>query len=168
MTEERDESWRPVPECLLINASNHGQICAWRKDKLVLLKPVADPKGYLRVGVIYKGKWRNKLVHRLVAEAFLGMSNGQQVAHWNGIKTDNRIENLRYVSQKENSADAIRLGEISKGEKHCKAKLTIKEVKEIRTLVAFGIPQRAIATAYGITQSTLWASISGKSWNHVT
>ena len=54
---------------------------------------------------------RTRLVHRLVAAAFLGpCPDGQEVLHGNGQRLDNRLENLRYGTRQENVMDTIRHG----------------------------------------------------------
>lgn len=62
--------------------------------------------GYARIGLRYgenKSKSKHFLVHRLVAEAFIPKQNGKdEVNHKNGIKTDNRVENLEWVNHSEN------------------------------------------------------------------
>jgi hypothetical protein len=78
-----------------------------------ILRPRNHPSGYLYVG-LYIGNGGNKQrlwrrVHRLVAEAFLGnIPNGWEVDHKNGIKTDNRLENLRIVTHRENMIEAAK------------------------------------------------------------
>lgn len=62
--------------------------------------------GYTRIGLRYgedKSQSKHFLAHRLVAEAFIPKRNGKdEVNHKNGIKTDNRVENLEWVSRSGN------------------------------------------------------------------
>lgn len=68
-------------------------------------------RGYPIVGLHIDGKHVVFTVHRLIAAAFLGdRAEGQQVNHVDGVKTNNRIENLEYCSQRENITHATRLG----------------------------------------------------------
>jgi len=72
--------------------------------------------GYLRVGLRGAGRQTTVLVHRLVAEAFLGHCPTKlEVNHKNGHKRDNRRENLEYATHQENMAHAAALGLMAKG-----------------------------------------------------
>lgn len=75
-----------------------------------ILKPSKGRDGYLRVALTDdKGSVKFCRVHRLVLLSFVGESN-LQVNHINGIKTDNRLSNLEYVTQSENMKHAYRIG----------------------------------------------------------
>lgn len=68
-----------------------------------ILKGSNGGDGYVAVGLSKKGKVEHKLVHRLVAEAFIpNPENKPQIDHMNTIKSDNRVENLRWVDTKQN------------------------------------------------------------------
>lgn len=72
-----------------------------RKKKGVLLKPGIKDNGYLQV--CFEG-YSNKYVHRLVAEAFLEKPDGTyEIDHINTDRTDNRVENLRWVNRTQNN-----------------------------------------------------------------
>ena len=72
-----------------------------------LLKQHKDDKGYLRVKLYKDGVSQTMKVHRLVAESFLGDIYNKEIDHINTTKTDNRVENLRIVTSKENSNNSI-------------------------------------------------------------
>lgn len=69
----------------------------------IILKKRKTSDGYYTVA-LFKNKIRTELKeHRIVAEAFLNNPNGLPVVnHKNGVKTDNRVENLEWVTVREN------------------------------------------------------------------
>src|SRR5690606_26581156 len=75
----------------------------------VILKGGLTRSGYLTIVLCKNKKRYNKLIHRIIAETFLGLSE-KQVNHKNGIKTDNRLENLEWVTRSQNSRHAIDTG----------------------------------------------------------
>lgn len=74
-----------------------------------LLKPILNKDGYMFVRLCKDGKTKNKRIHRLVANAFLGESN-LQIDHIDGNKQNNRLDNLEYVTAKENTNRAWNKG----------------------------------------------------------
>lgn len=80
-----------------------GKMGVVKRLKPRVLKPRKSKSGYLQVGIFGK----NKYVHRLVAAAFLGDVEGKVIDHCNTIKTDNRVENLRICTQKENNNNPL-------------------------------------------------------------
>lgn len=112
-----NEIWMKIQHPLLKNyylASNLGRIkstIADRKEKI--LAQFKIKRGYMTVNLSrLDGDNRPFFVHRAIAMAFLGMPENteMQVNHKNGIKTDNRIENLEWVTRKQNIEHAIENG----------------------------------------------------------
>lgn len=92
-------------------------------------------RGYLRCSLSVKGKVKNKLVHNLVARAFISNpENKNEVNHINGIKTDNRLENLEWNTTAENQRHSWRfLGRKAPQQLHLKGanNPNSKKVKQI-------------------------------------
>lgn len=88
--------------------SNSGEIKRVAEGKETLLKQHKSPHGYLHLLLRINGRRKNFYVHRLVAIVFLNNADGKRcVNHKNGIKHDNRVENLEWVTYSENTIHAF-------------------------------------------------------------
>ncbi len=98
-------NWKPVEELNgLYEVSDCGCVRRTNGNELKLL---LDTHGYPIVYPSINGKDRPMKVHRLVAKAFLpNPDNKPQVNHIDGVKTNNKIDNLEWVTQAENNAHA--------------------------------------------------------------
>lgn len=85
----------------LYAVTDDGRVWSYRRK--IYLKPGVDRYGYFIVSLRKNGVNKTRLVHQLVAKAFIpNPENKPQVNHINEIKTDNRVENLQWVTAKEN------------------------------------------------------------------
>lgn len=79
---------------------NLGRIYSPRTKRY--LKFWENHKGYSKI-TLYNGRFKNHFVHRLVMETFVGkVPEGLEINHKNGVKNDNRLENLEYLTPEEN------------------------------------------------------------------
>ncbi|MGN0062859.1 MAG: HNH endonuclease signature motif containing protein [Nocardioides sp.] len=135
------------------------------------IRPYAVKGGYLRVTLRVGGRQVGKLVHCLVAEAFLGpRPSGHEVNHIDGDKTNNHVGNLEYVTPSENVRHSIAVlhTERAPGSRNANAKLTEAQVADMRDRFdrdASSAP--ALAAEFGITYGTAWRIVTRRTWRHV-
>lgn len=78
-------------------------------NEYFIMKPKINRYGYSEVSLYKDGQYQTKLVHRLVAENLIPNPKKLPVVnHKNGIKSDNRLENLEWCTYQENTAHAIK------------------------------------------------------------
>jgi len=146
-----------VKSCERIVSFKQRTAITTKKVKSKYLKPCKDKDGYFFYPLCKEGKPKNHSIHRLLASIFIeNPLKKEQVNHINGIKTDNRISNLEWVTSKENSIHAFDTGLRGKGEYHPMAKLTQSQVNKIRSLrKSKTLSQAKIGAMFGVCQSTI-------------
>jgi len=119
---------------------------------------------YFWVNLSNRGKLWKGHVHTLVLTAFVGpAAPGQQCRHDDGDNFNNCLANLSWGTALQNSDDRQRHGRTINGERVHTAKLTLKQVEQIRPL--FKICSNAeLARRFGVARTTISAIKHGKSW----
>lgn len=171
------EAWKKVKNYPNYEVSNHGSVRRiknlgrWGKFKCGgLLKLSLSNCGYYKVSLHGNKKQKTFYVHRLVLENFIdGCFNKGECNHKNGIKTDNRLENLEWVTTSGNLLHAHKTGLANgpRGEKHGQAKLSIGDVLAIKKLYRLGNLQRDIANSFSVTRECISGIITGRNWKHL-
>lgn len=124
-----------------------------------------DKDGYSVIKLNRNGTAYNHKVHRLVAEAYIpNPKNLPQINHKNGIKTDNRVENLEWCTNIENARHARKLGLIdTAGQKCAFSKLTNKQAQKILALKGTAT-QTEIAKMFAVDRKTINRIYNGRTW----
>lgn len=103
----------------LYHVSNLGRVKSLKFNKIRVLKPFKGGTGYLKVQLYRNNIQTNYAVHRLVAQAFIpNPEKKPEVNHINEIKADNRVENLEWMTFKENCNYGTRNQRVSKSNKN--------------------------------------------------
>lgn len=175
--------WKEIPWTKgAYSASDEGYIKS--NDRLgvdgrrlngVTLKPWLGNHGYLMVNLLVDGKSYRCLVHRLVAEVFLGEApDGTEIDHKDGNKLNNVASNLEWVTRKENLRRAKNLGLIvvSERQKEIRKQISvISREKNKKAISQFSLDGKLIKTyaavldvcrEFGYEPSALSRAASGK------
>ncbi len=130
------------------------------------LSPTKKPNGYLQLALRKDGRYHTAYTHRLVAATFLGAQD-LEINHKNGVKHDNRVENLEYTTTQLNLLHACRSLGKRRGENHWNARLKEDDVKEIHRLRRGGMLVREIAARFGLQRASVSGILTGKQWPHL-
>lgn len=172
------EVWKPVLDYEdLYEVSNIGSV---RRITNRFGNPSGRPckpsvsRGYLRYTLSQSSETRTFAAHRMVWEAFNGrIPSGMQINHLNGVKNDNRIDNMEVCTPSENTLHKFRvLGHVgiknpSPGERNGRAILKDADINPIRERLRRGETNEEIAASYGVSDATIWQIRKGNTWRHV-
>lgn len=148
--------------------SNLGNV----RRKVKNLKSSLNAWGYPVVGLSKNGICRTKLIHRLVAEAFIdNTENKEQVNHKDCNKTNNNVINLEWVTLEENIRHATEHDRQrdQNGENNNMSKLTKEDVLFIRNLKSKGMTTYKIHKEFYpyLHQQTIYGIITRRLWKHI-
>lgn len=145
--------------------SNLGSVRSTSYKGTRILKPSKTKSGYLNVLLCVNQVKIHKLVHRLVAEAFLeNRNNLEQVNHINGNKEDNSAENLEWCTPAHNNQHAYNNNLLSRYEDRPEAKLTKEKVLQIPDLIRQGATTDDLKNIFNVSRRCIDNIFEGKNW----
>lgn len=167
------EIWKPIKGYKgLYEVSNFGRVKSLSKNRPgqsheeMMKKLIRGSNGYFHVSLYKNSQPKTFSIHRLVIETFCGVSD-LHVNHKDGNKENNYLANLEYCTHQENIKHAVMTGlRDGRGEKNVKAKLTRRQIREIR-INKDGLTKKELAKRYGIYWSTVYKIVNGETWAHV-
>ena len=167
-----EEIWKDIEGFEgLYQVSNLGNVKRLVSKKCLAERLICrsiDRYGYVKRVLCNDSKTFYFTEHRLVAKAFIpNPLNKKTVNHINGIKTDNRVENLEWCTSNENMIHAMETGlRDLKGIKHHKCKLTEEQVLQIRE-IGFSETRTALSKKYGVSRAHILRLIKNEGWVHL-
>lgn len=176
--ELNEEIWKPVIGWEeFYEVSNLGRVkglnrlsSSGKRLQSKIRKSVYNKKGYLILGLSKNGINKMQITHRLVAKAFIPNPNNlPQINHKDGDKTNNKPENLEWVTSLENIKHAYATGlkEGMPGETNGRALSSNKEVEDIIERYNIGEKASEIVKSTGLTLFNIREILFGKSWSTI-
>jgi hypothetical protein len=123
---------------------------------------------YTRIHLTVSGKTMAMEVGRVMLLAFCGSPpEGMECCHGDGDSANNRLENLRWGTHKENMEDKCKHGKQLRGEKSWSAKITEDDVRIIYRLRSEGFTVQSIADIFRLANSHVSRLLRGLKWKHL-
>lgn len=169
-----EEIWKSIPNSNgKYEASSLGNIRSVCKDTILSQKTKSN--GYKEVCLYFETqKGKSMYVHRLVIESFIGeIPRGLQVNHIDGNKSNNRLDNLEIVTNRENSIHSYHIlgnpAPVYMGQDHPNTKLTDEDVIRIRKNYKKGESNSSLYEEYSdkVSLSSFRKILYGATWKHL-
>ncbi len=165
------ETWKTHPKWTDYAISDLGRVKRVTQGQRAtpgrILKTPLDTPGYPQVN-LSTPKQKHFRVHTLVLETFIGeRPYGNVCRHLDGDKTNNKLENICWGTEVENSDDSDRHGVRQKGETNGHAVLSDDDVITIREMYAGGTMQWVLAEKYGVSRSHVSGIVNRTFWRHL-
>lgn len=146
-------------------ATEDGRVWSYKNS---LFRKYSFSRGYAVVPLSKEGHIKTCRVNRLIAKTFIpNPENKGEVNHKNGIKNDDRVENLEWVTPKENMQHALANGLVAVGSKSSSSKRTEQEILEIRKLHREGLGYRKIGRLFSMRPQSVKGIVKRVSWKHL-
>lgn len=153
---------------VVTRASSHRGGYKFLRRGRVLSPSLHRKQGYLKVCLRDGASQKTPYVHSLVCRTFHGRRpDKHDVAHGDGDKTNNRADNLRWATRKENVADRWLHGSMIFGENSPSAKRTEDQVISIRAMSSAGMRNFEIAKAVGVDSRRVSEIVRRKKWAYL-
>ena len=178
------EIWKPIPGFdqqyfasdmgriksaarVVTKVHRNGKVMRQSYKERILSCKKADKLGHRSTTLTGINGEQTLFVHRLVLLTFVGpCPDGMEACHSNGNASDNKLSNLRWDTHFGNSQDRKEHGMYAVGEKHVMAKLSAKDVRDIRMRISNGESNKSISADYPVNAKTIWSIKVGKNWSH--
>lgn len=166
------EIWKKIKSAPNYEASNFGRIRRSTPSRGAsvgrVMTPQSLPAGYLIVNLIIGGHVCGRLIHRLVAEVFIGdIPFGFEINHKDSIKSNNRPENLEIVTRSQNICHARDSKGTYRGERNSRAIISINTVLAIRKKHSEGMGYKLLAKHFGLSWGLVRGVATRRTWRHV-
>ena len=160
-----DDRWMPIPgyeNHYLVSVSGFVMRVGGK-----VLKSGTSSGGYQTVSLCQDGVQKSHRVHRLVLLGWVGpCQDGHEVNHINSHKSDNRLENLEYVTRSQNIRHSLANGaRRANGSDVGTSKLTEAQVLFIRKVQ--GVTDQETAEAFGVSRTHVSSLRRGQNWAHL-
>ena len=158
MTSDRLKEIEDWPDYLI---SQNGKVFSKKRNRY--LTPYLSRTGYFMVRFRSPAKSKCFLLSRLLLTVFVCPApKGYEAAHLNGKPTDNRLENLKWCSRKENDSHKKIHGTDGSGERNSRAKLHWTDVILIKSSKE---NLKQLSERYGVCQTTISMIRNNLRWN---
>ena len=157
------EIFKKIPNYSNYSISNTGIVRNDKRGKNLQYNILKN--GYARVDLCNTFGTKHFSVHRLVADLFIeNIENKSCVNHIDGNKVNNRVNNLEWCTERENTLHAINTGLFPIAEDHPNSKLTNEEVRIIPLMFMLGGSRRSIAESLKVDKATISNILAKKTY----